>query len=155
MALLCVTTIAASARPVKLWSYQELLTNADFVAVLAVDTISVEKSPSWFNPIPAIYQDYVAHCRVLSVLKGDHTIQKVDVPFFQEPHGRPGINGAMPAPFTLNKNIEYLAYLKKADDGTWTPTAGNHDAALSIKSIRFRLDPRDLALPELETKKPK
>ena len=155
IALLCLSTMAASARPVRIWSHQELLTNSDFVAVLAADTISVSKDPSSSNPDPIMYQDYVAHCRVLSVFKGDHAIQNIDVPFFQHPDGRPGFNGAMPAPFTLNKGIEYLAYLKKAADGTWMPTAGTHDAALSIKSIRFMLDGRDLKLPERETAKPK
>ena len=127
---------------------------SDLVAILSLDRIEISKSVSPNNPSPKKYQDYLAYCKIEHVLKGEIKTNIIVIPFFQDPSGARGFNGALPAPFTQKKiGIDYLAYLKKSDKGKWLPAAGNHDAALSIKSMRRTLDVRDLELPKKEKKK--
>ncbi|MEI6810086.1 MAG: hypothetical protein WCN95_15315, partial [bacterium] len=144
---LLIATQTAMARPIRVWSHQELYTNSDLVAILTVESVTLSAAVSTNNPVPSLYKDYVAHCKVLQVLKGDPTITTVDMPFFQSPDGRPGFNGALPAPFTVQKTIDYLAYLKHDPEGGWVATAGTYDAGLSIKTIKFTFEARDLKLP--------
>ncbi len=147
MAALLLAASAATARLVPVWSYQQLYTNADLVAVLSVESVSVSSAVSTNNPYPGQYSNYVARCRVQWVFKGDPALRAVDVPFFQHPTGMPGFNGAMPAPFTGNPTIDYLVFLKRDKQGGWVPVAGSYDAALSIRQLRSHTDARDLKLP--------
>lgn len=144
---LLLTVSAATARPVRMLTYQELYTNADLVAVLAVESISVSGTVNTNNPYPGMFSNYVARCRVQWIFKGDQTISTLDVPFSQHPAGKPGFNGAMPAPFTVDRMIDYLVYLKRDEHGRWVAAGGSYDAALSIKQLRLHGNPWELKLP--------
>lgn len=152
--ILCLLSISALARPIKMYSYKELFEMADIVAFLSLEKIEILGSVSSDNPAPELYQDYLAHCKIEYLLKGTTETNRIVIPFFQNPIGKPGFNGALPAPFTqMPVKIDYLAFLKKTDGKVWKPAAGSHDAALSIKAMPLLLDNKYLQLPKKKEEK--
>ena len=142
-----MSNFAAARMISREWTHEELYKEADLVAVLVAESISVAASVRDSNPNPDRYRDYIAHCQVLLVIKGDKTISKLDVPFFRIPDGRPEFNGQHPAPFTARSTINYLVYLNHNEDGEWVAVSGNYDAGLSIKPMTIMLHPEHLRLP--------
>lgn len=150
--ILCLLSLSTLARPIKIPSYKELFEMSDVVAFLSVERIEILDSVSPDNPDPKLYQDYLAYCKIEHLLKGTTETNTIVIPFFQNPAGKPGFNGAMPAPFTqMPVKMDYLAFLKKSDGKIWKPAAGAHDAALSIKAIPMLLDAKYLQLPKKVT----
>ena len=123
---------------------------SDLVAILSLERIEIAESVSPENPDPKNYQDYLAYCKIEYIFKGTIETNSIVIPFFQHPTGKPGFNGALPAPFTQKsgKFMDYIAYLKKSDGNRWRPAAGSLDAALSIKSMPLVLDIKNLELPK-------
>ena len=134
----------AQARPIKIPTYAELFEMAELVAVLSLVKIEASEALSPGNPNPKKYRNYLAHCRVEHAFKGK--AKTVVIPFFQDPAGKPGFNGAMVAPFSEHGKVDYLVYLKRPRKH-WVPAAGSLDAALSIKAMPFSYMPRVLKLP--------
>ena len=147
VAVLSGLAVPGMARPVKTWSHQELFQSADTVVVLEVVGIDLAPEKPAAHGIAATYQAYRARCRVLGVLKGDAPPQEVSLLFFQHADGRPGFNGVIPAPFSRDKRLEYLAYLRREKPGGWVPVTGHEDAGLSIKALMKNLDYKYLDLP--------
>jgi len=123
---LTLLTAICFARPIKIPSYKELFEKSDLVAILSIERIEISKEVSANNPSPKKYQDYLAYCKIEHILKGKTDAKSIVIPFFQDPSGAPGFNGAMPAPFTQKKMmIHYLAYLKHANGNNWLPADKN------------------------------
>jgi hypothetical protein len=138
--------VPSMARPVKTWTHQELFQSADAVLVLAVLDIEMAQEKPAAYGIADTYQAYRARCRVLGVLKGDALPQEVSLLFFQHADGRPGFNGVIAAPFSRDKRLEFLAYLRREKSGGWVPVTGHEDAGLSIKAVMKNLDYKYLNL---------
>lgn len=51
-AALALLSKSSVARPIKVWTYQELYTNADFVAVVTVVSITLSTNATPANPDP-------------------------------------------------------------------------------------------------------
>lgn len=147
--ILCLLSIQVLARPIKMYGFKELYELADVVVFLSLEKIEIAESVSPDNPNPEFYQDYLAHCKVDYLLKGTIETNSIVIPFFQNPEGKPGFNGALPAPFTqMPVKIDYLGFLRKTNGKIWKPVAGSHDAALSIKAMPLVLDHKYLQLPK-------
>ena len=150
---LCLLAGTCFSRPIQFPSYTKLFEMSDLVAILSLEKIEVAESVSPENPDPKMYQDYLAYCKVEHLFKGTIETNSIVIPLFQHPTGKPGFNGALPAPFTeMPVKIDYIAYLKKSDKNIWRPAAGSLDAALSIKSMPMLLNLKYLKLPEKKEK---
>jgi hypothetical protein len=88
---------------------------------------------------------------VLATLKGTNLSNEVSIPFFQHPTGMPGFNGVIWAPFSLDKRVRYLAFLKKMPHGRLLPVTGHLDAGLSIKTILEEPDRKYFKMPQPKT----
>ncbi len=131
-----VFSLTAHSRPIEVPTYQQLQDRADVVLILKVRDISeTEAKTDQYGGDLNFYQGYKARCQVLSVLKGKLEQAELSIPFFQHPKLMLGFDGAMPAPFSLDPNVVFLAYLKHAKKGEWTAVTGEYDAGLSIKMI--------------------
>jgi hypothetical protein len=133
--VLLVGSVTALARPIEPLTYQQLHDRADLILILKVQGITETDAKTNEYPDPDFYQGYLARCEVLSVLKGSLARTNVAIPFFQNPKGIPGFNGAIVAPFTLRDNLVYLAYLKRRPSGDLVPVTGEYDAGRSIKMM--------------------
>lgn len=142
----------ATARPINPPSHSELHEKSDVILLLEVSDIQKSDKKTDKYPDPDFYQGYVAKCKVLSVLKGAHDKKELSIDFFQHPDGRPGFNGAIPAPLSLDKRVIYLAYLKRDGQENLVPVTGHYDAGLSIKTVLEHFDCRYLKLPKGEKK---
>jgi hypothetical protein len=128
-------------------TFQELYDKADLVLILQVTEVAETDAKVTQYPDPNFYQGYRATCDVLSVLKGKLEEKNVSINFFQHPEGMIGYNGAIPAPFSLDKRVRYLAYLQRKADGQLVAVTGEYDAGLSIKLMVDYQDNKYLQLP--------
>ena len=145
MAMLLCSSV--SARPVYKPTYSELQSKADVVLLLEVLNINEARIPEP-NPDESVYRAYAAHCKVLATLKGRNVSNAVSIPFFQHPTGLSGRNGVISAPFSLDKRVRYLAFLKKMPDGRLLPVTGHLDAGVSIKMILEEPDRKYFKMPQ-------
>jgi hypothetical protein len=58
----------------------------------------------------------------------------------------------IPAPFSRDTRLEYLAYLRVNHEGGLIPVTGNENAGQSIKAVMKSLDDRYLDLPPANRK---
>ena len=74
-------------------------------------------------------------------MKGTSTTERISILFFQTSDGRPGFNGAIPAPFKLNDKAKYvyLVFLRQTEVGNLFPVTEEYEAGLSV--IRLEDDP--------------
>jgi len=140
------------ARGVRIWTYQDLLSASDVVAVVE-PTANENNSDSW-EWIPKFAQGVTTTFHVLCYLKGDasspdtirvkHFLYKNVFP----PNGGELIdfpltayNGLTDANKDFRNAVEnahhlrWLAFLKKADNGTYSPTSGQIDPAFSFLAL--------------------
>jgi hypothetical protein len=139
MRLVLIALLAAAAtalaRPIEPLTYQQLRDRADLILILKLQAITETDTKTHEYGDPDFYQGYLAKCEVLSVLKGSLERTNVAIPFFQNPQGVPGWNGAIVAPFSLRDNLVYLAYLKRRPNGDLVALSGEYDAGRSIKMM--------------------
>src|SRR5690348_16734638 len=140
-ALLLGSTHLASARLVRIWSYQELLDKADLV-VLATPA-ATNDTPEHID-LPGFPGEHVVGVEtrflVSAVLKGDSTQKQLvlhhyrtadgsDVPHV--PNG-PGFISFTPAEPPPARPRTYLLFLTREVDGRYAPVVGQADPELGI-----------------------
>jgi len=123
---------SASARPVRLWSYEELLKEADVVAIVKVTKIEETTARFEEHGDPGWYQGKLAHATVGLMLKGDAR-RTLSFQFFNYlPKFKDPPNGAWFANLSKAGQVHYLVFLKKTVGGDWAPATGHYDAGASI-----------------------
>ena len=145
---------AASARPVKKWSYDELLKEADLVILAAaVRTEPAEDAPpdhSW--PLELVAQN--TNFQVRGTLKGKAEGAQIQVLHFKFGGPKKGLeknfgilNGPNLVAFRteavtvrVGKDThvlppEYLLFLKRTKDGRYEPVSGRIDPAVSVRQM--------------------
>jgi len=140
--LICIVAVfllpaSVSARPVRVWSYEELLKEADVVAIVKVTKIEDTTARFEGHGDPSWYQGKLAHATVGLMLKGD-VRKTLSFQFFNYlPKFRDPPNGAWFA--NLSKagqvHLHYLVFLKKTVDGALVPATGHYDAGASLCEV--------------------
>jgi hypothetical protein len=133
LVILCAT--ATLARPVRVWTYAELLKEADVVAILRVDRIENTGATFEGHGDSKQYQGKRATSIVGLSLKGSPS-RTLTFDFFT--YSSPTVippNGAMFPDLSKRDKVHYLVFLKKAADGTLIPVGGHYDGDVSIRPI--------------------
>ena len=126
---------AAEARIVPHWPYEKLADEADFVAVVAVDSIEDANDPLMGHGEAQRFQGKTAHLRVGWVIKGE-AVESVDMLYFtysRDGQGEP--NGALFISFEDPAKHQYLVFLKRKGK-RMVPVTGHYDARISVKVMR-------------------
>lgn len=129
MKTIIVATIAALfaasafARPLRIWSYEDLFKKADVVPIVKVKAITDTTARFEGHGDPNQYQGRRAELLVGLSLKGERK-QTISFDFFAyAPKSSSPPNGAEFADLGNADKVHYLVFLKKADDGTLTSPA--------------------------------
>jgi hypothetical protein len=132
-----VCAASTDARPVRSWTYDELLKEADVAAVIRVQRVENIAAALEGHGDPKQYQGKRATVIVGLGLKGE-PIRKIAFDFFtySSPTALPP-NGAMFPDLSKAEKIHYLVFLKKTPEGTFIPVGGHYDGAVSIRPIEF------------------
>lgn len=160
---LAMMACLAHGRLVKVWTHEELAAGADAIAVIAA--VNIEKTdlplPADFPKGVAKenYQAWVTTCKVLAGFEGvvaEHKELRI-VHFTYSDQINIVSNGAQFMKFTVGpveREVEtvengrsegrrswkqlkpqWLAYLKRREDGRYEPVSGNYDATDSFKEL--------------------
>lgn len=137
--------LSIKARPVDMrLTYDDFQKQSDYILLLSVSNIvELTDIPAGFVRLHngGEYSVFTANCYVRSCFKGDLNTNMISITFVQDPGGRPGFNGILPAPFyeelclPEKRRTGYLAYLKKDSNGNFVPLTGHQDAGFSIKIV--------------------
>ncbi len=68
-------------------------------------------------------KQYIATCKILETFKGQYNKRNINIFFYRDYHGL-SFN-QFPIPFSLNKKIYYILFLKKDTDGEYIPVTGH------------------------------
>lgn len=134
VAIAVLFTTSAFARPVRIWSYEDLFREADVVAIVKVKKISDTKTLLEGHSDPKRYQGKRAEVNVGLSLKGEHR-ETLSFEFFTYAKQIGEENGAMFADLSKADKAHYLVFLKKTEDGTLIPVSGHYDADVSIREV--------------------
>ncbi len=131
--LILGTALVAQARPVPVWSYQALYTQADLVVIAAPistqDTPERADLPGIAPPLQVIGQS--TSFDVSLVLKGDANLKKLTLHHYRllDP-AKLAANGPALASFDPKQQTRYLLFLRREPDGRYAPVSGQTDPAL-------------------------
>ncbi len=125
----------AMPRPVRVWTYEELLEQADVAAIIQVTKIEKTEAQLEGHGDPKQFRGKRATATVGLKLKGvaDQTIQ-FDFFTYSSPTAIPP-NGAMFPDLSKADKSHYLVFLKKTTDGMHIPVSGHYDGSTSIRTI--------------------
>ena len=138
--LICIVAVfllpaSASARVFRVWSYEELLKEADVVAIVKVTKIEDTKARLEGNGDPGWYQGKLAHATVGLMLKGDAR-KSLSFQFFAlHPKFQYPLDGPLLANLSKAGKVHYLVFLKKTADGALAPATGHGNARASIYEV--------------------
>ena len=130
---LCATSV--SARPVRSWTYEELLKEADVAAIIRVARVENIAATLEGHGDPKQYQGKRATAIVGLSLKGEPP-RTITFDFFT--YSSPTMippNGAMFPDLSKAEKTHYLVFLKKMADGTLIPVGGHYDGDVSIRPV--------------------
>ena len=125
----------AIARPVRVWTYEELLEKADVAAIIQVTKIEKTEAQLEGHGDAKQFQGKRATGAVGLKLKGklEKTIQ-FDF-FTYSSSTAPRANGAMFPDLSKADTAHFLVFLKKTSDGMYMPVSGHYDGSICIRSI--------------------
>jgi hypothetical protein len=134
VAIVVLSAVPAYARPVRIWSYEELFKESDVVAIVRVNKI--EDTTTKLDGYARL-QGKRATLKVGLNLKGERQ-QVLYLDFFSYPTGINGNmvpNGFYFVNFGRADKADYLVFLKKTADGTLISVSGQYDAGVSIREV--------------------
>jgi hypothetical protein len=137
IAVVCciILSAVAAARPVRVWTYEELLKESDVVAIVKVTKVVETDIPLAGYGEPKQYQSKRASAVVGLMLKGkSQSLLAFDF-FTYAPSVSSPPNGAMFVDLSKADRAHYLVFLKRLDDGTLAPVSGHFDAQMSICEV--------------------
>jgi hypothetical protein len=135
LAICLLVAGTAAARPVRVWTYEDLFKEADVVAIVRVTEVRDTAARLEGYGDTKLYQGKEAEALVGLMLKGDRQ-PKLTFQFFSyAPKVSPLPNGAMFADLSGFQKSHYLVFLKKLDDGTLVPISGHFDAGSSVRAL--------------------
>lgn len=125
----------AMARPVRIWTYEELLEKADVAAIIQVTKIEKTEARLAGHGDPRQFQGKRATATVGLRLKGKPG-QTIQFDFFTYSSSTaPRANGAMFPDLSKADKAHYLVFLKKTSDGMYMPVSGHYDGRICIRNI--------------------
>jgi hypothetical protein len=130
-----VLSTPAFARPVRVWTYDDLLKEADVVAIVKVTKVAETDVPLAGHGDPKQYQGKRADAIVGLMLKGEGRPSLAFDVFRYAPDTSSPPNGALFADVSKADTAHYLVFLKRQDDGTLVPVSGHYDAQVSIREM--------------------
>src|SRR5689334_24192929 len=133
LGIVCATSTIA--RPVRVWTHEDLLKEADVVAIVRIDRVVETSATLEGHGDAKQYQGKRAAAVVGLSLKGalSRTFT-FDFFTYSSPTTTPP-NGAMFPDLSRRDKVHYLVFLKKTTDGTLLPVAGHYDGDVSIRPI--------------------
>jgi len=137
VAITFIILVASSvmARPVRSWTYDELLKEADVVAIVEVAKIQNTKTKLEGHGDPKQYQGKQATVVVGLSVKGEK-LRTFEFHFFT--YSTPNMippNGAMFPDLSSAEKSHYLVFLKRNADGVLIPVGGHYDGSVSIRAL--------------------
>ena len=136
--LLLATSINwAFGRLIAHWPYEKLYKEADWVAVVELESTASSDQELLGYGDSAQYQGKIAQLNVGVILKGNRNAKKIRLRYFVYSETVPAMpNGALFINFSDSEKYLYLMFLKKeAKRETYVPVSGHYDAAISMKKI--------------------
>lgn len=150
LAFLTLVSVAAvgEARPVRAWTYQELVKESDLVVIatpissrdlngeVEVPNVMQRDAAGTLKPVMAVGVETKFEVQV--VLKGEkQDLKDFVVYYLREPDKQPAApNGPMFATFNLKQPTRYLLFLKRDADGRYVSTTGQTDSAIGVKDLQ-------------------
>ncbi|MGA2544518.1 MAG: hypothetical protein ABSG78_23455 [Verrucomicrobiota bacterium] len=154
--LLLVSAGIVGARPVRLFSYQELLDKSDLI-VIAKPVSTQEKADQAVSPPmwPESFVGLSTEFDVSLVVKGDNSLKKIVLHHyrFAKPEDDDPVDGLHLVSFDPAKKKSYLLFLKKEADGRFAPINGQQDPGLCAVMPADNIDLIVIAKP-VSAKKP-
>jgi hypothetical protein len=135
LVFLCLAA-PAFARPVRVWSYEELFKESDVVAIVKVIDIR-DTTANLHGRVDRSIQGKRARLRVGLILKGEkQDVLTLDF-FAMTPPLRGDMvpNGFFFLDFSRADKVHYLVFLKKTAEGSLLPVSGHDDAAFSVREL--------------------
>jgi hypothetical protein len=139
----CTGDLAARGR--RIWTYKDLLAEADIVCI---GTIKSTKKTENTEFLPEYLDRFESEVGVLCMLKGDPKVEKVSfVHFKYRPDIRSTLGNGPSFPLLEDpkradgntasgkRKTELLFFLRRRDDGAYEPVSGNDDPDLSVALI--------------------
>lgn len=141
--MLCTVHTPLNARPMYMWSHDELTAKADLIVIAAINSThdeinNYDKStlkPDSIIPVLSIFD-------VKSVLKGTlpAAVKSISIRherYYDQRSATTVIDGPCFIHFNTTKKNSYMIYLHKEQNGIYTPLSGQYDPGLSF----FLLNP--------------
>jgi hypothetical protein len=128
--LLLISIGIVGARPVQLLSYQELLDKSDLIVV--AKPLSTQEAPEqvvapdfWPGPVVVLSTEF----DVSIVVKGDKSLKRIVLRHyrFARPEDEDPIDGPWLVSFDPAEKKSYVLFLKKEEDGRFSPINGQVD----------------------------
>lgn len=141
LALALLTLSPAFSRPVAMFSYEQLVEKSDLVVIATPIVVRDTKVNTTFpgiqqdgQPVPAISME--ADFDVLAVLKGSKEEKKFVLHYLRSPDpNKLVINGPMLVSFNPSEKNVYLLFLKRDEDGRYSPVNSQTDPYFSVKNL--------------------
>ena len=130
-----ILSAVATARPVRVWSYEDLLKESDVAAIVKVTKVVDTDVTLGGRGDAKQYQGKRASAIVGLMLKGKAQPSLAFDFFTYAPPVSSPPNGAMFADLSKAERSHYLVFLKRLDDGTLAPVSGHYDAQMSICEV--------------------
>ena len=134
LAISVLLTTSVFARPVRIWSYEDLFNESDVVAIVKVKSITDTTARLDGHGDPNQFQGKRADIIVGLSLKGERQ-QVISFSFFTYRPNVPRANGGRFADLSKAGEADFLVFLKNTDDGTLIPVSGHYDAVASIIEV--------------------
>ncbi len=138
LTVVAMCTTSALARPVRSWTYEELLKEADVAAIIRIDRVDDITATLEGHGDPKQYQGKRAAALVGLSLKGEPSRTLTFDFFTYTSQTMIPPNGAMFPDLTKAERVHYLVFLKKTADGTFIPVGGHYDGDVSIRPIESK-----------------
>jgi len=131
--ILLLTTTLTSARPVRIWTYQELTTASDLVVIATCTATADTKEEVNLPEMPSLRVTGVeTKFTILTVFKGDAKLKDLTLHHYRlTKNDIPIVNGPMFANFDPKDTKPCLLFLIRQPDGRYTPTGGQVDPMLN------------------------
>lgn len=137
--IVVATASNAAARPVRVWSYAALWSQADLVVVASHLKTSDDQRVRYSKPSAMTWVRVLSQFKVVAVLKGQHvptTMNLAHYRYFDPKMANRVIDGPVFVRFTPKLKGHYLLFLKRTGKGDYRPVTGQYDPHGAIKVLR-------------------
>ncbi len=132
---------SAFSRPVALFSYEQLVEKSDIVVIATPTAVRDTNITTTFpgiqqdgQPVPATSME--ADFQVLAVLKGTKKEEKIILHYLRSPDpNKIAVNGPMLVSFDPSEKNRYLLFLKRDENGRYSPVNSQTDPYFSVKNL--------------------